>query len=67
MTRLTNEDLALVGLRRELLPKAKPERIKALIAANKKQADTWSLTKQDRQRLYKQNEVLQRILAEIGA
>lgn len=65
MNKLTDKELAIVGLRVQDIPKVKPDRVRAMIAQNEKQAEVWSIANDDREKLYKKNEVLRRILAEV--
>ena len=66
MNTLTAEELAIVGLRVQDVPEVKPDRVRAVIAQNEKQAEVWSLADDDREKLYKKNDILRRILAEVG-
>ena len=61
-TTLTAEELAIFGLRVQDIPKIKPDKVRALIAQNEKQAEVWSITEDDREKLYKKNAILRRIL-----
>lgn len=65
MNKLTDKELAIVGLRVQDIPNVKPDIVRALIAQNEKQAEVWSIADDDREKLYKKNDILRRILAEV--
>jgi len=65
MNKLTDKELAIIGLRVQDIPNVKPDRVRAMIAQNEKQAEVWSIADDDREKLYKKNDVLRKILAEV--
>jgi hypothetical protein len=65
MNKLTDKELAIIGLRVQDIPDVKPDRVRAMIAQNEKQAKVWSIADDDREKLYKKNDVLRKILAEV--
>ena len=65
-TTLTAEELAIVGLQIKDLAKVKPDRVRDMIEQNEQRAAQWSVASDDREKLFKKNEVLRRILEEVG-
>lgn len=65
MNKLTDKELAIIGLRVQDIPNVKSDRVRAMIAQNEKQAEVWSIADDDREKLYKKNDILRRILAEV--
>lgn len=64
-TTLTAEELAIVGLQIKDLAKVKPNRVRDMIEQNEQRAAQWSVASDDREKLFKKNEVLRRILEEV--
>lgn len=64
-TTLTAEELAIVGLQVKDLAKVKPDRVRDMIEQNEQRAAQWSVASDDREKLFKKNEVLRRILEEV--
>ena len=65
MNKLTDKELAIIGLRVQDIPNVKSDRVRAMIAQNEKQAEVWSIADDDHEKLYKKNDILRRILAEV--